>query len=75
MRYTAKPVKGRDYLLAAYFVVCATAVVWPGYQVFGNSLTPYVLGLPLSFAWNVGWVVVTFAVLIAYHLASGGEAS
>lgn len=65
--------KRRDYLLAGYFAVCAVLLVWPGYAYLGNRITPYVFGLPLSFAWNVGWVVVTFVVLLSYHLTSGGE--
>lgn len=65
--------KRRDGLLAAYFVVCAAALVWPGYEAFGNSITPYVLGLPFSFAWNIGWILLTFGVLVSYHLTSGGE--
>ncbi len=60
-------------MLAGYAATCAAALVWPGYDVLGNRVAPYVLGLPLSFAWNVGWVVLTFLVLVAYHFASGGE--
>jgi hypothetical protein len=66
-------VKVRDVMLAGYFAICAVALVWPVYDRVGNSLEPYVLGLPMSFAWNVGWVVLTFGVLVAYHFASGGE--
>ena len=73
MRYTADPVKARDYLLLVYVAVCATALVWPVYQSVGNRITPYVLGLPLSFAWNIGWILLTFGVLVTYHLTSGGE--
>lgn len=63
--------KLRHALLASYFALCAAALVWPGYQLFGNSIEPYVLGLPLSFAWNVGWVLLTFFVLLGYHLGTG----
>jgi hypothetical protein len=63
----------RRGLLGSYMVVCAFALVWPGYAWFGNGVTPYVLGLPWSFAWNVGWVLATFGVLVGYHF-SGGEA-
>ncbi len=65
--------KGRDYLLAGYLTLCGVALVWPAYPALGNRLTPYVFGLPLSFAWNLGWVVLTFCVLTAYHVSSGGE--
>lgn len=63
----------RRWLLAGYALVCLLALVWPGYALVGNRQTPYVLGLPLSFAWNVGWVSVTFVVLVAYHLSGKEE--
>lgn len=55
-------------LLACYFVVCAAALTWPVYGWLGNTITPRVLGLPFSFAWNIGWVVMTFVVLGLFHL-------
>lgn len=62
----------RRGLLAGYFLLAAFCLVWPGYAWWGNGLEPYVLGLPWSFAWAVGWVVATLVVLGGYHL-SGGE--
>jgi hypothetical protein len=55
-------------LFAAYLGTCALMVCWPGYEWFGNSIEPYVSGLPFSLAWNVGWVVATFLVLLVYHV-------
>jgi len=63
----------RHWLLAAYMAVCCLALVWPAYDLLGNRVEPYVLGLPLSFAWNVGWVVLTFLVLVGYHLSGREE--
>lgn len=57
-------------LLAVYSVVCLAALTWPGYALFGNRIEPYVLGLPFSLAWNVGWIVVTFVVLAIFHRTS-----
>ena len=62
----------RDALLAVHVVLCLLANTWPGYAWFGNSIEPYVLGVPFSLAWIVGWVVLTFVVLAVYH-ASGDE--
>jgi hypothetical protein len=42
-------------------------MTWPGYALFGNSIEPYVLGLPFSFVWVIGWVLATFAVMVIYH--------
>ena len=58
----------RNGLFAAYVVACLCAVCWPGYPAFGNSIEPYVLGLPFSLAWTLGWVLLTFVVLLAYHV-------
>jgi len=60
--------KLRDRLLAGYFVICALGLIWPGYAWLGNRIEPYILGLPLSFAWVVGWVLVTLLVLVAYDI-------
>ena len=59
--------------LGGYFLLCAVALVWPGYQLLGNRVEPYVLGLPMSFAYNLGWVVLTFVVLASYHFSGREE--
>lgn len=56
-----------DIGLGAYALVCILSLIWPGYAAIGNRVEPFVLGLPLSLAWNVGWALVTFGVLLAYH--------
>ena len=63
----------RNVLFAIYAVVCLAALTWPGYAWFGNRIEPFVLGLPFSLVWIVGWVVMTFAVLTAYHATRGGR--
>jgi len=64
----------RNALFAIYTVVCLAALAWPGYAWFGNRIEPFVLGLPFSFAWVVGWVVMTFVVLTVYHLTGQRDA-
>ena len=63
----------RDVLLAIYVAVCIAALVWPGYDWFGNRIEPFVLGVPFSLAWVAGWVLLTFVVLSAYHLSAPRE--
>jgi len=58
----------RRKLLGGYYVVCFLAVVWPGYAWLGNRLEPFVFGLPFSFAYNIGWVLLSFVVLLGFHL-------
>ena len=57
----------RHVLLAIYVLLCLGAMTWPGYAWYGNSIEPYVLGLPFSLAWIMGWVMLTFFVLVAYN--------
>lgn len=59
----------RHLLLGAYACICLACLTWPVYTEFGAHIEPFVLGLPLSFAWVIGWALVTFAVMVCYHLA------
>lgn len=61
----------RNVLFALFCAVCLLALVWPGYPLVGNRIQPLVLGLPFSLFWNVLWILLTFAALLAYHLSSG----
>jgi hypothetical protein len=65
----------RDLLFALYALCCAAALIWPGYAWLGNRIEPYVLGVPFSLAWVVGWVVLSFAVLVWYHAADRSRRS
>ena len=58
-----------DLGLGLYLVLCTLSLVWPGLAWVGDDEVPFVLGLPFHLAWSVGWVILTFAVLVAYHLA------
>jgi hypothetical protein len=57
----------RDLLFATHIVCCVGALTWPGYAWLGNRIEPFVLGLPFSLAWVVGWVLASFAALVLYH--------
>ena len=58
--------------LAAYALVCLGAVSWPG-ATWLDRAEPFVLGLPRAFAWNIGWVALTFVVLVGYHALRRGS--
>lgn len=63
-------------VVAVIAVVCLAggALVWPVYPLV-PPLEPYVLGLPFSFAWVVGWLAVVFgALLVLYWTDSPPEA-
>ena len=47
-------------------VVSGLALIWPVYPLAGH-IRPYVLGLPFSFAWVVGWLVIMFVSLVLLY--------
>lgn len=53
----------RRRLFVAIVLAATLALVWPVYPLFGG-VRPLVLGLPLSFAWVVGWLGVVFGALV-----------
>ena len=54
-------------LVAAYFLVMAVAVTYPGY-IPANTIRPLVLGFPFSLAWQVFWIFGSIAVLGGFYL-------
>jgi fatty acid desaturase len=48
--------------------VAGLALVWPVYP-FAAGLRPFVLGLPLSLAWVIGWLVVVFVTFALLYRA------
>lgn len=55
-----------------FFAMTFVALVWPVYALF-SGIRPRILGLPLSLAWVVAWVVAGFLVLAAVHLWEGRD--
>ncbi|MEM9181993.1 MAG: hypothetical protein AAGB27_02465 [Pseudomonadota bacterium] len=50
-------------LTVAVFMLNLLAVTWPVIQFFRQA-DPRFLGLPLSMAWPVGWIVVGWIMLL-----------
>lgn len=53
----------RYRLAIGFFILYLIAVTWPVAQ-WVAAPTPFVLGLPLSLAWSIGWIVAGFVVLV-----------
>ncbi len=70
-----RPLQLRDLLFILYVICCVGALTWPGYDWLGNRIEPLVLGVPFSLAWIVGWVWLTFLVLVIYHASGRREGS
>lgn len=56
--------------VALFYGLLFLAVIWPVYPVFAR-IEPRVLGLPLSLAYVVGALVLSFAVLFGLYLWEG----
>ncbi|MFP4228800.1 MAG: hypothetical protein ACLFTE_08235 [Salinivenus sp.] len=56
----------------AVFVATTLALIWPVYPAV-SGIRPYVLGLPFSFAWVVGWLVVMFGALVVLYRHDTGS--
>ena len=65
----------RNLLFALYVICCAGALTWPGYDWLGNRIEPRWFGLPFSLTWIIGWVSLTFVVLVIYHASGEREGS
>lgn len=49
-------------------IVATVALIWPVYSQF-SSVEPYILGLPLSLAWVVGWLAIVFVTVALLYRA------
>lgn len=56
-------------LFGAHCALTLFAVTWPGYAWLGNRIEPFVLGLPFSLAWLIGWVLAMLIALVLYERA------
>jgi hypothetical protein len=52
--------KKRGIFWFVWFLICGLMMVWPVYQVLGNRIYPFVLGLPFCFFWIILSVVLIF---------------
>ncbi len=52
------------------FVLVTSALIWPVYPVFAGAF-PLLLGLPLSMAWVVGWLLFMFLALLGLYRNDG----
>lgn len=57
--------KKRSFIL---FIICLflqAAVIWPVYSMFADP-EPMVLGLPLSFAWMILIILLSFSTMLIF---------
>ena len=56
----------RLFAFVAVVAVAGLALIWPVYPSVA-SVRPYVLGLPFSLAWVVGWLGIVFVALVLLY--------
>lgn len=42
--------------------------MWPGYALL-SGYEPFILGLPLSFAWVIFWVIIGFLSMLYLYIS------
>lgn len=55
--------------LAVFFALATAAVTAPGLVLIGDGL---IGGLPIPLAWNIVWILLSFAALALYHRTTDG---
>ena len=58
--------------LFLFFIVVFLATMWPVYPVF-NRIQPFVFGIPFSLFYVFGLTVVSFTVLLVFHIRVGSS--
>lgn len=61
----------RVFILIVAFLA-SLSIMWPGYPLFAN-IEPLILGLPLSFAWIILWVVLMFIALLLLYFSDNKD--
>lgn len=69
---TSSAVRRRRGLFVVLVMMAGAALTWPIYPLFAGA-KPLILGLPLSLAWVLVWLILVFGGLVWLYL--GDEAS
>lgn len=59
-------------LFSVVMLITSFFLLWPGYTFF-SSATPFIAGLPLSFAWVILWVIIGFAAMLALYISDNKD--
>ena len=55
-------------LFVIVMLIAVLAVVWPGHALFSDP-EPFIFGVPLSFAWVIFWVLISFAAMAGLNIS------
>ena len=62
----------RRRVFLAVYLLAAVLLIWPVYPLF-SGIRPLILGLPLSFAWVVGVLLLMFGALLWLYRDEGDD--
>jgi len=62
----------RALVLVGFLVVFQLCLIWPIYPIFGNA-EPFIFGFPLSFAWVILILVLSFLALLLFFKSETKE--
>lgn len=65
---TSKKMRPARIVFVIVIVIAALSVMWPGYTLF-SSATPLIFGFPLSFAWMILWVMISFIAMLGLYFS------
>ena len=57
----------RNRLYGFFLLVCVASLGWPIYPLLGSRIEPFILGVPFSLIWMIGWAFLSFMALLIYH--------
>ncbi|MEX0746485.1 MAG: hypothetical protein WD275_00705 [Rhodothermales bacterium] len=61
-------------MFVVVLLLAGFSLVWPGYVPFSGA-RPFILGLPLSLAWVVLWLLIIFVAALWLYLKDSSAES
>lgn len=59
-------------MISLIAIIISLAIMWPVYPFF-SGIEPFILGLPLSFAWIILWVIIGFISLLWLYFSDNKD--
>lgn len=54
-------------MIFIFSILAFLSIMWPGYAHFADY-EPFILGIPLSFAWIILWVILSFVAMMSMYI-------
>lgn len=67
-------IRANRFFIVFIAFLASLSIMWPVYPLF-SGIEPLIFGLPVSFAWIILWVIISFAALYALYLSDNKQES